>query len=330
MIGHGGLGPSVAGWSLVTGSLPRRVLQTVVCALAAWTLAAGPAVAAPQGFSIQVSGVSAPVGMAADTDGNCYWVTDGSSRTTRTLVAVDAQGRRSKEVSWQAMPTNVKALAWSDSSLFVGDIGDPTASRKSIQVLSPQALDGSATSWRAWDLVYPDGPHDADAMAVSGRGNIYIVTRGDSPAIYRAPTELSRDSDNTLVRVASAPADVTDAVFLSDGKRIALRTRDQVTLVDAYTWKTLATAPVSPSGGDAISSTLSGDGLQLAGSSTTVTGMSLPGGSTSATPTPSASAAAPAHSDDDDTAGIRWGTLITLVASVLLAVAAAVVVYRAK
>lgn len=326
----------MAGWQTVTRSSARsllqirRLLQMLGSAVAAWLLAAGPALAAPSGMTVQISGISIPVGMAADTDGDCYWVTDGRTATTRTLVSVDSSGRPSKSISWQAAPKDVQALAWADSTLYVGDIGDPSGDRDHIQVLSPMSLSGTSTSWRAWDFVYPDGAHDSSAMAVSPKGNIYIVTKGDSPAVYRASSELSRDSDNALVKVASAPAGVTDAVFLPGGTELALRTADQVTLLDAYSWKTLATANISATGGEAISNDLTGKGLLVSGSSTAVAGMDLPHAGDRATPSPSASAQAASSESTDSQASPRTGTLIMLIGSVLVALAAAVVVYRVR
>ncbi len=326
----------MAGWQIVTRSSARSLLQIsrllpiLGCAVLAWLLAAGPAVAAPAGVTLQVSGMSTPVGMAADTDGDCYWVTDGKTATTRTLVSVDSSGRQAKSISWQATPKDVQALAWADSTLYVGDIGDPSADRDHIQILSPMSLSGTSTSWRVWDLVYPDGAHDSSAMAVSPKGNIYIVTKGASAAVYRAPSELSRDSDNALVKVASAPDGVTDAVFLPGGTELALRTTDQVTLMDAYSWKTLATASISATGGEAISNDLTGKGLLVSGPSTAVAGMDLPHAGDRATPSPSASAQPASRDSTDSQAASRTGTLLMLIGSVVVALAAAVVVYRVR
>lgn len=315
----------------MTRSTARRLLQILGCAVAGWLLIAAPAVAAPSEMSIDVSGISSPVGMAADTDGNCYWVTDGRPATTRTLIAVDSSGRRSKTVSWKATTTDVQALAWAKGNLYVGDIGDPKATRDHIQVLSPNSLSGSSASWRAWDMVYPDGARDAAAMAVSAKGNIYIISRGSSPAIYRAPSTLSRDGDNTLIKAASAPSGVTDAVFTPDGQKLVLRTANTLTVLDAYTWKTLSTATISPAGGQAIASDLAGKGLLLSGSSTAVQAMDMPAPGARATPAASSSAAhATGANSSKSTANSRSGTLFTLIGAGVLALLAAVIVYRAR
>jgi hypothetical protein len=85
--------------------------------------------------------------------------------------------------------------------LYVGDIGDNSATRKSITVyrvdepaLSPAPRAPlTADSWR---YTYPDGPHNAEAMVVTPDGSLLILTKsapdktaGAVPAhrIYRAP-----------------------------------------------------------------------------------------------------------------------------------------------
>lgn len=253
-----------------------RPALAALAGLTGWALAVAPAMAAPAGFTVGVQGVKQIVGLAADPDGGRYWITDGTSATTSRLVAVDESGSPVASVSWGATPTSVQALSWADGQLFVGDIGDPKGTRSSIQVLSPTSLSSTTSSWKAWDLTYPDGKHDAAAMAVSSKGNIYVITRGPSPAIYRAPTTLSRESVNTLTKVASAPAGVTDATFLPDGARIALRTSSAVIVVDAYTWKTVGAATTSTTGGQALTTDLAQKGLEVGTTGSKVVGADIP------------------------------------------------------
>ncbi len=84
---------------------------------------------------------------------------------------------------------------------------------------------------------------------VSPRGNIYIVTRGASAAIYRAPAAPSTSRVNTLVRVAGAPSWVTDGTFLDDST-VVLRTFTSLYVLNAFSWATTAAAelPDQPDG----------------------------------------------------------------------------------
>ncbi|WP_114045405.1 hypothetical protein [Acidipropionibacterium virtanenii] len=315
----------------------RGAAVSAICAVCAFGLTVAPAAAAPKDVTISVPGMSTPVGTAADTGNDRYWVTDGRPASTSSLIAVDQSGNRTAKVSWQAQVQHVQALSWAAGSLYVGDIGDPDSSRDSIQVLSPLTTDGDSASWKAWDLGYPDGAHDADAMAVSPKGNIYIITKGPSSAVYRAPTSLSRSGQNRMTKVADAPAGITDAVFLPGGKTVAVRTASQVLVLDAYKWTTKASAPLASSGGDSLSVDLDGKGL-LAGQKTAkLTGVDVPTGqSPSATPKASASSAsAPsattgsASSTDQDFSVERWGTALALAGAVVMALVAGVVVHRA-
>lgn len=314
-------------------TIPSRLRGCAIaalCATGALGLAVAPAAAAPSGFTITAPGVSSPVGMAADSEDDCYWVTDGSSASSDSLIAVDASGARVRNMTWQARTHSIQALSWANGVLYVGDIGDQQTDRSSIQVLSPLATSGTSTSWKAWDLTYPDGAHDADAMAVSPKGNIYVVTKGPSPAIYRSPGALSRSGQNLLEKVAQAPAGVTDAVFLPGGQKLAVRTASQVLVLDAFSWKTVSSGPLAASGGDALSTSLSGGGLVAGGSSAKVSGLDVPTGTASATasakPTSTPSAQA---SDASSSSGTKHsGTGIALGMAVVMALVAGVVVHR--
>lgn len=303
-------------------------MVAATCALGAFGLTVSPAVAAPKNITISVPGMSAPVGTAADTENDWYWVTDGQPSSTSSLIAVDGSGRRTAKVSWQAQVRHVEALSWANGSLYVGDIGDPDSGRDDIQVLSPLTMTGDSASWKAWDLSYPDGPHDADAMAVSPKGNIYIITKGASPAVYRAPASLSRSGENRMTKVADAPTGVTDAVFLPGGDTVAVRTASQVLVLDAYKWTTKASAPLPASGGDSLTGDLEGKGLLAGQKTAALAGVDIPTG-TSPSPSATPKAAAPASSASaDEGGGSRRGTGLALAGALAMALLAGVVVHR--
>ena len=108
---------------------------------------------------------------------------------------------------------SVQALSWHGDRLWVGDIGDEDAERDHIVVYRLSDTETAQGTYHAYDYRYEDGPHDAKAMLISGRGNVYIVTSGEDPGIYRIRGEASRSAMNTLVRVHDAPEGVTDGVF---------------------------------------------------------------------------------------------------------------------
>ena len=143
---------------------------------------------------------------------------DGSTVATLTL-----RGARARD--WEAVAVSPRAGggAW----LWIGDIGDNRSSWPTVRVyrvVEPSALGARDVSWQAYELRYPDGPRDAEALLVDPRdGRLYVVSkRVQGAAVYRAPPELRRDRVNVLERVASAPPLVTDGSFAPDG-RVALR-----------------------------------------------------------------------------------------------------------
>jgi hypothetical protein len=56
-------------------------------------------------------------------------------------------------------------------------------------------------------------------------GRLYVVTKnkGSNGGIYAAPSTLSTSGVNVLSKIGTAPAGMSDAVFLNDGKRFVLR-----------------------------------------------------------------------------------------------------------
>jgi hypothetical protein len=126
--------------------------------------------------------------------------------------------------------------------LYVGDIGDNTASRSSVQVYrvaepvvdptmpssTPQTLSGVATL----DLKYPDGAHDAEALIVDpSTGELFVVTKdlvGGVAGVYRAPADLASGSSTTLARVATVSLGMWQGVTGADvtpaGDVVGLRT----------------------------------------------------------------------------------------------------------
>lgn len=197
------------------------------------------------------------------------------------------------------------------------------------------SLNGGSGSWMAWDFSYPDGPHDAAAMAVSPRGNMYFITRGDKPAIYRTRSNPSRTGVNALIKVADAPAGVTDATFLADGSRIAMRTDNAIHVVDAYSWHTIGAANFTDGGGEAMTTDLRQANLELTTSATKVTTAQIPSKVEKIAAVPTASSdhtasqkptAATEPDSSRSTSKRPVGTVAAIIGAVVLAVVAGVFV----
>lgn len=126
-------------------------------------------------------------------------------------------------------PEDVEALAAGpDGDLWVGDIGDNRRSRGSIRLYRVDAPPGGGDVEAAvYDLRYPDGPHDAEALLVHPEtGRVLVVTKrfGFGGKVYQAPAQLVPGESHPLELVTRVPGVVTDGTFLGSGDRLLLRT----------------------------------------------------------------------------------------------------------
>ncbi|HSO69674.1 MAG TPA: hypothetical protein VLQ67_08550 [Arachnia sp.] len=317
---------------IVTGVLVALVLIAVLGAiLPAWAEDVVP----PEG--------STPVvGMAYGSGSSTLWLAGPGADDGVVVSAEDG-----REVSFGGDPESVQALAWRGDRLWVGDIGDADASRDFVVVFRLGELEESRLTYFAYDFVYEDGPRDAQAMMISGRGRIYIATAGADPGIYRAELEPSRQEMNTLTRVADAPEGVTDGVFLSDGTTLALRTDVGIEYIDALTWEPLATDTIigAPEGesvavGPDDQIFVGGNPLirevEVPSSDVTTTVAPSAEPSASASPeepadvSPSASPSAEPEDPGPESAPARTGTTIALVLAGLVALIAGAVTFLVR
>lgn len=320
----------MAGCLFVTRrSWPRRSrsASALVALGCAWGLSAGPAAAVDLTITTDKK-LGTPVGMAADLDNDCYWVTDGSPSTVHSLLALDETGKEVHRVRWEPAFHDVEAMAWANGVLYVADIGDKKTRRRGIRVMSPTSTAANQSTYYEWMFTYPDGAHDAKAMAVSPKGSFYIVTDGPHPAIYRSGPQVSRTESNPLEKVADAPAGVKDATFLPDGSRLAMLTDHEVRVVDAYSWKAVANAAFS--GGQTITTDTTQKTLEIATSGNKVQEIDFPTTLTSISPTPSPTPSAKAgatQASGKPTSKARSGTLIAVLGAVAVALCAGVVTF---
>lgn len=144
-----------------------------------------------------------------------------------------------------------QALDWEDiaagpgpepgrSYLYAGDIGDNGRKREFVIVYrfpepEPTAQDASNETRatqpaEALRLRYPDGAHNAEALAVHpSTGDIYIVTKANAEAgVYRLAAPFDPKTPGTLAKVATLRGPdffgtlVTGADISPDGRRVAL------------------------------------------------------------------------------------------------------------
>ena len=179
-------------------------------------------------------------GLARGRTPGIFW-THNDAGNAPVLYAVDTAGR----LKGQVRVAGATHVDWEDIGsgpcesghcLYVGDIGDNEAARRSITVytIPEPAANAKTAKATALHLRYPDGAHDAEALFVLPTGDIYIVTKGrESPiALYRAPMgRRTAGGTVTLERVreiAPQPKNerdrVTSATASPDGRWVAIRT----------------------------------------------------------------------------------------------------------
>ncbi len=154
------------------------------------------------------------------------------STTGRTVAEVAVAG--AQNVDWEDI------AAGSRGALLVGDIGDNLGERPSIVVYRVRAetvpaRPGTVAPAARYELRYPDGGHDAEALLYDrASATIVIVTKsfGGDAHVYVARRPSSRRV-TTLRRTATLELGAVTAGDVSaDGRTIVLRTYDT-----AYAWR---------------------------------------------------------------------------------------------
>lgn len=142
------------------------------------------------------------------------------------VFTVDAgDGRTVAETSWDDEPEDAEAMALlPGGDVLVGDIGDNTVSRESVELVRvPFGADGPVDP-ATFELVYPDGAHDAETLLVHPRtGQALVVAKEFIGRLYAAPTKLDADGANRLELLGEVLPVATDGAFFPDGKHFVLR-----------------------------------------------------------------------------------------------------------
>ncbi len=320
-------------------ALIRAFSRVGVFLLAVLLIAIIPTVAGAEdtvAFRIKDARITESSGLAVDRAGTVYWtINDSGDRGVAYGVGLD--GTVQGTLNYRAQPIDVEAIAVHQDRLYIADIGDNNAERNSVRVFffsNPRA-NGLTVSYHAYDFRYPDGPHNAETLLVNDSGRLFIVTKDDKEgAVYAAPRKPERQGVNDLKKVGSAPPEVTDGTFLPDGERIALLTYTSIDVVDASSYKVVASADI-PRQPQAESLTMSMDQQSLLvgseGKKSRVYSVAVPSEATP-TPTPSEDPGSETDVPEDQADSIQnqKGTLLTLGLAGFVALVAGSVVALAR
>lgn len=125
------------------------------------------------------------------------------------------------------MVTGAENIDWEDLAigpcstaicLYIGDTGDNREVRTSVaiyRVAEPDVTAVRTATVEKLELRYPDGPHDAEAMYVDARGDLYLVTKGRSHGVllFRVKHDAWGNGRAVAESVGSLPLDPRGALF---------------------------------------------------------------------------------------------------------------------
>ncbi|SCG58466.1 hypothetical protein [Micromonospora halophytica] len=211
------LDPGIRRWRTVL------IASGVVVAL---TVAPGAAVAAPPAPGTPVCRVADErldeiSGLVATDDGFVA-VNDGSDEEShRRIFFLDADCAVVRTVRFPSRPRDTEDLAvTADGTVWVADIGDNDRARETVAVWTLRPGIRRPALHR---MAYPDGPHDAEALLVTGDGRPLIVTKQVGAAgLYAPATPLRTGATVPLSRVGAVrlPDSSTSNPFGFFGRRL--------------------------------------------------------------------------------------------------------------
>ena len=101
----------------------------------------------------------------------------------RLVATFEIKGARARD--WEAMELGPCPGSRGTSCLYMADIGDNAVAREWVAIYiieepDPTAGDGEVALLGAVQFVYPDGPHNAEALAITAEGDLVVVTKEPS------------------------------------------------------------------------------------------------------------------------------------------------------
>jgi hypothetical protein len=191
----------------------------------------------------RLPGVPEASGLAASSrTPGVFWTHNDTGEPV--VFAVDSSGSVTGQVrisgaeaeDWEAIAV---APCSGGSCLVIADIGDNSAERDDVtlyRVPEPAPGDSVSAPAQAFRVRYPDGAQDAEALLAMPRGEMFVITKGESGpvGVYRLlPVEPGATGrfrkiatlDSGKVKRAAM---ITDAAASPDGKVVVLRSNDRL------------------------------------------------------------------------------------------------------
>jgi hypothetical protein len=173
-------------------------------------------------------------GLAASRQfpGRLYHINDSGETGKFFITGIDGKDTRAVRIDGFE-PEDTEALSLgpcpgkdSISCLYIGDIGDNDVKRKSIEIVVVDEVRNFSQTVKPRSrlkLLYPDGPHDAESMAVHPNGDIFILTKENPARLYKANPNAAQQT-LTPVTTLQPGGKPTDMAISDDGMRLLVLT----------------------------------------------------------------------------------------------------------
>jgi hypothetical protein len=115
-------------------------------------------------------------------DGGRFYVTRGDGSGTRVVTIAGFDPVDTEDMTFGDCGDG-------DSCLFIADIGDNDERRAEVEIVVvrlAEPLPDTVTPERRIRMRYPDGPHDAESMALAPNGDLIILTKAPEYATLSA------------------------------------------------------------------------------------------------------------------------------------------------
>ncbi|TQL70476.1 hypothetical protein FB381_4411 [Nocardioides albertanoniae] len=158
--------------------------------------------------------------------GKGLFATTNDSGDSGRVFTVDSRGDTVGVTRWADDPVDVEGLAPAGRNrVWVGDIGDNSSVRDSISIAKVRVGRGDrTTSPTVYELVYPDGAHNAEALLAHPDGRVFVATKDwGGGRLYAVPKHLDPDGPNRLKEIGPVLPMATDGAFFPDGKHLVVR-----------------------------------------------------------------------------------------------------------